>query len=661
MGRLQQIAGLAGVLVAFYLGASVFLLPVAFLAAYAASGGHRFIYLFLKTFPRDFFVLRNLFKIKGKLDEMGKKHMGIQDQFRETAKKYPNKVAVVMEDEQWTYTELEKYANQIGHLFYNLGIKRGNTVALFMENKPEFIASWLGLSRVGVITSFINTNLRLDGLLHCITVCDAKAVIFGLEMKDAIEQIKDRLEAKQVQLYVLGDRGRPAPCPSDINSLNATILDESIAAQPTFPPEDAIPDGNTQISLHDQLFYIYTSGTTGLPKPSKITHQRFFMMGYSLGKYLQLDESTNFYCPLPLYHTNGSVLATSAMLFFGGKLALRRKFSASRFWDDCIKHDCNTMIYIGEICRYLLAQPARDTDTAHAVRLALGNGLKKTMWEKFTKRFGIAKVCEFYGATEANCNMANPMGKVGAVGFNSVIMPSVYPILLVRVNTETNEFIRDRNGLCIRCEPGQPGEIVGKIVDNDPMRRFDGYLDPAATQKKIVHNVLKLGDKFFRSGDILVQDEEGYYYFQDRTGDTFRWKGENVSSQEVEGQMQKLLGMRDVVVYGVEVPGGDGRAGMAAIVGSKDVTDGGVDLVNLHTKVKETMPTYAAPIFLRILPEAAEVTGTFKLKKVALAKEGFDLESVGEDPIYVSVPGKGYQRLEKGETYEKLLKGQLRL
>uniref|UniRef100_A0A452VAB0 long-chain-fatty-acid--CoA ligase n=1 Tax=Ursus maritimus TaxID=29073 RepID=A0A452VAB0_URSMA len=342
-------------------------------------------------------------------------------------------------------------------------------------------------------------------------------------------------------------------------------------------------------------------------------------------------------------------------LLHGMTVVIRKKFSASRFWDDCIKYNCTIVQYIGELCRYLLNQPPREAEHQHRVRMALGNGLRQSIWTDFSSRFHIPQVAEFYGATECNCSLGNFDSQVGACGFNSRILSFVYPIRLVRVNEDTMELIRGPNGVCLPCQPGEPGQLVGRIIQQDPLRRFDGYLNQGASNKKIAKDVFQKGDQAYLTGDVLVMDELGYLYFRDRTGDTFRWKGENVSTTEVEGTLSRLLDMADVAVYGVEVPGTEGRAGMAAVANPA----GSCDLERFAQLLEKELPLYARPIFLRFLPELHK-TGTFKLQKTELRKEGFDL-AVVKDPLfyldarkgrYVPLDQEAYTRIQAGE--EKL-------
>lgn len=342
-------------------------------------------------------------------------------------------------------------------------------------------------------------------------------------------------------------------------------------------------------------------------------------------------------------------------LINGLTVVVKKKFSASRFWEDCIKHNCTVVQYIGEICRYLLSQPVRPSEKGHRVRLAVGNGLRPSVWEAFTERFGVAQVGEFYGATECNCSIANMDGKVGACGFNSRILPNVYPIRLMKVDEETTELVRDRHGLCVPCRPGEPGLLVGRINQQDPLRRFDGYANQDATRKKIANNVFKKNDSAYLSGDVLVMDELGYMYFRDRSGDTFRWRGENVSTTEVEGTLSGLLGQADVAVYGVAVPDVEGKAGMAAIA---DPT-GTFDCDAFLRVVQQALPPYARPVFLRISPQV-DTTGTFKIQKTRLQREGYD-PRLSTDQIYFLNSRAGRYEAVNEELHSAIVEGRMAL
>ena len=287
------------------------------------------------------------------------------------------------------------------------------------------------------------------------------------------------------------------------------------------------------------------------------------------------------------------------------------------------------IFYIGEFCRYLLAQPPRPTDKQHMVRMATGNGLRKHIWKEFQTRFNISYIAEFYGSTEGNSNLLNVEGVVGSCGFKSVLIPKAIPVYILLVDPETGELVRDSNGFCIEAPVGETGELVG-LIRNNFMRRFDGYKNTDATNKKILRDVFQTGDRYFRTGDMMYMDERGSLYFADRTGDTFRWKGENVSTSEVETLMAKVL-PKDVhvAVFGVDVPNTEGKAGMA-VIESDPVT---CDVSKLASKLFPVLPVYAVPLFLRFV-DKIEMTGTHKYKKTNYSKEQFDIKKIS-DPVYI--------------------------
>ncbi|XP_055095283.1 long-chain fatty acid transport protein 1 isoform X3 [Symphalangus syndactylus] len=401
----------------------------------------------------------------------------------------------------------------------------------------------------------------------------------------------------------------------------------------------------------DRLFYIYTSGTTGLPKAAIVVHSRYYRMAAFGHHAYRMQAADVLYDCLPLYHSAGNIIGVGQCLIYGLTVVLRKKFSASRFWDDCIKYNCTVVQYIGEICRYLLKQPVREAERRHRVRLAVGNGLRPAIWEEFTQRFGVRQIGEFYGATECNCSIANMDGKVGSCGFNSRILPHVYPIRLVKVNEDTMELLRDAQGLCIPCQAGEPGLLVGQINQQDPLRRFDGYVSESATSKKIAHSVFSKGDSAYLSGDVLVMDELGYMYFRDRSGDTFRWRGENVSTTEVEGVLSRLLGQTDVAVYGVAVPGVEGKAGMAAVADPHSLLDPNA----IYQELQKVLAPYARPIFLRLLPQV-DTTGTFKIQKTRLQREGFDPRQTSDRLFFLDLKQGHYLPLNEA-VYTRICSG----
>uniref|UniRef100_A0A8C1RQG9 Arachidonate--CoA ligase n=1 Tax=Cyprinus carpio TaxID=7962 RepID=A0A8C1RQG9_CYPCA len=561
--------------------------------------------------------------------------------FSKTVARHPDKPALVYEatGETWTFSQLDQISNAVAHWALSQGWTSGDVVALFMESRPLQVALWLGLAKVGVEAALINFNLRRDSLLHCVGVSASRALVFGAELADAVSEVSFSLSATMVR-FSTGDLS-----PDQMAALKCHPLDSILASQTLFFPR----------SLTDRLFYIYTSGTTGLPKAAIVVHSRYYRIAAFGYHSFRMRPDDVIYDCLPLYHSAGNIMGVGQCLIHGLTVVVKKKFSASRFWEDCIKHNCTVVQYIGEICRYLLSQPVRPSERQHRVRLAVGNGLRPSVWEAFMERFGVKQIGEFYGATECNCSIANMDGKVGACGFNSRILPNVYPIRLVKVNEETMELVRDKQGLCVPCQPGEPGLLVGRINQEDPLRRFDGYASQDATRKKIAYNVFKKNDSAYLSGDVLVMDELGYMYFRDRSGDTFRWKGENVSTTEVEGTLSSLLGQTDVAVFGVNVPGVEGKAGMAAIADST----GNFNCNSFLKEVQHALPPYARPVFLRISP-CVDTTGTFKIQKTRLQREGYD-PRLTTDQIYFLNSRVGRYELVTEELYNAFEDGSISL
>uniref|UniRef100_A0A8C2PDZ5 long-chain-fatty-acid--CoA ligase n=1 Tax=Capra hircus TaxID=9925 RepID=A0A8C2PDZ5_CAPHI len=312
----------------------------------------------------------------------------------------------------------------------------------------------------------------------------------------------------------------------------------------------------------------------------------------------------------------------------GVTCVLAPKFSASGFWDDCRQHGVTVIQYVGEILRYLCNTPQRPEDWTHKVRLAIGSGLRAEVWETFQRRFGPIRIWEMYGSTEGNVGFINYPGRCGAQGKTSCFLRMLSPFELVQYSLETEEPLRDSQGLCIPARPGEAGLLLTQVLRHQP---FLGYRGPRElSEKKLVKNVRRPNDLYYNTGDVLAMDHEGFLYFHDRLGDTFRWKGENVSTREVEGVLSVVDFLQEVNVYGVPVPGCEGKVGMAAV---QLVPGQAFDGQRLYQHVRTSLPAYAAPHFIRI-QDALEITGTFKLVKSRLVREGFNV-SVVADPLFV--------------------------
>ena len=534
------------------------------------------------------------------------------------ARTKPNNVAIYFEDRKITYRELDEAANRYARWAMAQGLGKGHVVAVMMENRPEYIIAWLGVLKAGAAAALINTNLIKGPLAHSLNISGASHAILGAECAEGFASSADQLE-RPMKAWVTGGTVQGTEQLDKLLDLFST---------------DALPaDTRKDVTINDEALYIYTSGTTGNPKAARLPHVRVLTMMTGFSAAANATEKDRMYCVLPLYHSAGGVCAVGAVLTVGGAVIIRRKFSAREFFTDCGKYEATLFQYIGELCRYLLNAEVNPKERKHKIRMAIGNGLRPEIWPAFQKRFNIPRVLEFYGATEGNVALLNYDGTVGAVGRIPGWAKKRFNVEIVKFNTETETVVRGADGLCIVCAPGEAGEALGKISTdpNTPTGRFDGYAKKEETEKKILRDVFEKGDQWFRTGDLLKQDKRGYFYFVDRIGDTFRWKGENVSTNEVSEAISVFPGIKEANVYGVSVPGTDGRAGMAAIV-----CDPGLDLVKLHAHIIKELPDYARPLFVRLSHEM-EVTGTFKHRKVDLVKEGIDLMLIKE-PVYFNSP-----------------------
>lgn len=667
---LASVVSLGAVLIAYGDGgrlAALLVCIVAYAVAVFCLGGWRFAYVVCRTIRRDIRGLLVFFKMRLAIRRHVANEANVPSLFNETVIKFKNKVCFYFEDQQWTFSQVDRFSNQVGRYFLHHGSSSSDVVALMMESRPEFVCFWLGLAKVGISTALLNSKLRLQSLAHSVEVVNAKCVIYDQDHAPFVEAAMELFPADiRFLCYDTSvgqadsshpDVATPPPGdpdqeqhPSHANSFNHELSSHSTAAVPK--------SSQAQTRFGDILIYIFTSGTTGLPKAALIRQQRFYVSSFAMSSAFSISPDEVVYCSLPLYHAVGNNIGVGLALMKGCSVVLS-KFSARRFWDDCRKFDVTVIQYIGEICRYLLAQPKRDDDEKHRVRLALGNGLRPQIWREFQERFAIKDIGEFYGATEGNANMLNTSNHAGAVGFTSPLFKAFHPISFVKMDDDWENALRDEHGLCVHCDLGEEGQLVGLIPKGDRLLRFDGYVNQQATKKKVLRDVWRKGDAAFASGDIMLTDELGYVYFRDRIGDTFRWKGENVSTAEVEAVLMDILGLEeDVAVFGVSIPGTEGRAGMAVIyVGqgndeleredvrngnicgdissdkNKSNSPGTIDLRRLESQVKLRLPVYAHPVFLRFI-SVMEATGTFKIKKSSLKEIGFDLRKV-DDPFFV--------------------------
>ena len=561
----------------------------------------------------------------------------ITDDIEVTIDRFPDNIAFYFEGDRVTYGEFEARANAIAHWALAQGYKAGDTVALFMENAPDFVATWFGLSKVGIITALINSNLEGAGLAHCLNIVETKAVITTADLAPRVSHIAGQLDGSPALWDWDGEIGQN--------------LNGALAALPADRPDK---NHRAHMTGKDLFLYVYTSGTTGLPKAARISHaraRRSFRIAIST---CPLTPEDRIYITLPLYHVTGGFIGMGGALLSGASAILRRKFSASQYWDDAADNGATVIVYIGELCRYLLNQPDHPKQRAHKVRVGIGNGLRADIWQQFVDRFQVPKLLEIYGSTEGNIFLMNFDGKIGAVGRIPKYLEKQFgDTRIVKFDIAEEQPVRGEDGFCIKADWDEPGELIGRIFKDSPSD-FSGYQDKEATEKKILRDAFEKGDAWFRSGDLMSRDRAGYIYFKDRIGDTFRWKGENVATNEVSEVLSQYPGIKTANVYGVEVPGTDGRAGMASLTVADDF-----DISGLRAFLSAEMPHYAVPLFIRIEPEA-QTTGTFKYRKVELVEEGFDVKAI-DDPIWFCKPdAEGYAELTKAE-HAKILSGEYRL
>jgi acyl-CoA synthetase (AMP-forming)/AMP-acid ligase II len=538
---------------------------------------------------------------------------------RRTARQ-PQAAALRFEDRSWTYAELNAWANRVAHRLKQAGVKPGDAVGLLMENRAELLAYTLGIVKLGAITTLLNHNLRGESLAHSLRITGPRIVIAGVECEAAVRSLDEGHSPGYTPTWWWDGDG---PVPEGGLDMRALLHGA---------PEANLPETG-QILLKQPCFHIFTSGTTGMPKASVMSHYRWHRCMYGLGVLgLRLRADDVLYCALPLYHNNALTVSWGAAVGSGACLALARKFSASGFWTDVRRHRATAFTYIGELCRYLLNQPPKPDDAQHGVRAIIGNGLRPDIWEAFQQRFAIQHIAEFYAASECNLAFVNALNMSGSAG----MCPLSFAIVGFDVGTE--QPMRDPgDGLMRKVDKGGVGLLITEITDRAPL---DGYTDAKATEAKVFRNVFKAGDAWFNTGDLVRDQGFGHIQFIDRVGDTFRWKGENVATTEVEAALCQQAGIQEAVVYGVQVPGADGRAGMAAIQLAEGVNT--IDGPALMTGLREALPRYAIPLFLR-LRDAHEVTATFKHRKVELKREGFDPAQVSE-ALWVLTP-EGYTPL----------------
>jgi fatty-acyl-CoA synthase len=555
------------------------------------------------------------------------------------AAKHGEKDALLSDRERYSYAELDARANRYARWGLAQGLGKGDVVCLLMLNRPEYFVTWLGLTRIGVVVALLNTNLNGNPLAHCISIVKPKHIIVAAELLEHFHSAQPHIpNPPKVWMYGGANLGNPR-------------IDEII---PTLDGGRLSDSERAKLSIEDRALYIYTSGTTGLPKAANINHYRLMLASHGFAGAMNTRPTDRMYDCLPMYHTNGGVLATGAVLVGGGCTVIRERFSSREFWNDVVKWNCTMFFYIGELCRYLVTAPPSEAEKRHKIRVCCGNGIRPDVWGPFQARYKIPQILEFYAATEGNVAFFNFSGEPGAVGRLPWYLAHRFPIATVEFDIDKEQPVRGPDGFCVKATPNTIGEVIGRILNDPdkPANRFEGYADKESTDKKILRDVFEKGDAYFRTGDLMRQDENGFFYFIDRIGDTFRWKSENVATSEVSETMSVFPGIKEVNVYGVPVPGYDGKVGMATLV-----ADGNLDLSGLHHYLAENLPEYAQPAFLRIRHQI-ETTGTFKHRKIDLVKEGFDPAKTQDDlffndqrkHLFVPLDRNLFQQIQSGEV-----------
>ena len=560
-------------------------------------------------------------------------------------------LALLSADEHLTYGALAERINRYARWALAQRLGKADVVGLMMPNRPEYLAVWLGLTSVGAVVALINTHLRGAALAHCIDIVKPKHIIVAAEMSEYVSRAP--LES------------RPKIWSHGAGNGEFDRIDRAVEQ---FSGDRLREDERPLVTTADRALLIYTSGTTGLPKAANVSHRRLLQWSFWFAGLMDSGPDDRMYDCLPLYHSVGGVVATAALLVRGGSVFIREKFSARQFWDDVCDNDCTLVQYIGELARYLVNAPEHPRERAHHLRLCCGNGLRADVWEKFQRRFAIPRILEFYASTEGNVSLYNVEGKIGAIGRMPSFLAHRFPLALVKFDPVAGAPARDADGLCIRCATNEVGEAIGRIrqdTDHEANHRadrdsgdaggtFEGYTDAKASEQKILRDVFARGDAWYRTGDLMRRDASGFFYFVDRIGDTFRWKGENVATSEVAAAVTTFPGIVEATVYGVAVPGTEGAAGMAAIV-----VNSALDFTKLHEHLARALPPYARPLFLRIMDEIA-TTATFKHTKTDLQREGFD-PTLTNDPIYFDdSSARTFVRMDNS-LYARIRAGQLRL
>lgn len=563
---------------------------------------------------------------------------GLGWHFEQATLRNPEGAALLYGDSVISYRDANQRANRIAHHLQAQGIRKGDVVALFIENRPELLLNVLAVAKLGGICAMLNTAQTQGALVHSLTLVKPVAIVVGAELLGAYAAVRDQVQIPAGRTWFVADQ-------PDSRVPDGYI--DLMAASAESPVDN--PASSAQVFFHDPCFYIYTSGTTGLPKAGIMKHGRWTKTAVSFGSIaLDMGPQDVLYCTLPLYHATGLCVCWGAAIIGASGFAIRRKFSASQFWDDARRFKATTLGYVGELCRYLLDQPASAQDRDNQVTKMVGNGLRPGVWAQFKQRYGVEHICELYAASDGNIGFTNVLNFDNTIGF------CLQHWALVDYAHDSGEPLRGNNGFMVKVPTGGQGLLLARIDDKSP---FDGYTDPEKNRKVVLTDVFEKGDRYFNTGDLVRSIGFGHAQFVDRLGDTYRWKGENVSTTEVENVLLKHPQIAEVVAYGVEIDNTNGRAGMVAITPSESLAS--LDMRELLQFAHGQLPPYAVPLFLRIKVKM-ETTGTFKYQKVKLKEQGFDPDKAGNDPVYAWLPGSDTYVPVTGQLLAQIQGGQFR-
>ena len=600
----------------------------------------------MQNFFRDCRRLGRLIWAKLRTPKFGQ-HTSIPLLVEKNAVNCPNDPALSCDLEQLTWSEFNQRANRVSSMLKSQGVKKGDSIALLVENRCEYLVFLIGICKIGAIAALLNTQQRREILSHSIELVQAKKLIFGEELTESVAEVTKHLkELGSSDLLMITDRNQH----SNIDwAQRVSSQDQQYSA--TNPTE------SQQQTTSDTALYIFTSGTTGLPKAGIASHRRWLQasQGFAKGLYNASKDDRIYNC-LPLCHATALMVGFGPTVIAACSTVLRRKFSASGFFDDIRNENCNTFIYIGEMCRYLMNTPVKNDDHDNPLVKCAGNGMRPDIWLNFKDRFAIEGIHELYGASDGNTVFINTFNKDCSIGL------CISPIVVAKYDTDCDDVVRDKHGLCIPVSDGEPGLLLGEISNYTP---FEGYTNKQASDSRVLRNVKKPGDQYLNMGDLIKSIDVGFsfglkhYQFVDRTGDSFRWRGENCSTNEIAEIINHLDIVNITNIYGVEIPNTEGRAGMAAICFNHNLapTEEQIDWEKFSNYISDELPIFARPVFVRIQTDI-NTTETHKLVKNHLKEQAYHLDKVGADKIFVLKPRTDYYQPLDNDFYQRILSGQ---